>query len=308
MHARFAQRGFTAMGCRFEVLLDRAHESLDPGAIDAVAIGIEELVMDWHHRLSAFDRGSITAMINRVPARQPVRIDPEMYALCAFAERMRVISGGCFSIAAGTMMHALGFRDESIDDLGGLDLQRALTLDERCSTITRNDERVRVDFGGIAKGFVLDLVRAELMEYGIGQAFVHGGTSSVIAMGRDADGNDWRVRTGSADLRVGGYGVGISEPTGREVIDGVDRVGHLVDPRDGVRSGKRLIGEGFGRATIVHESAAVADALSTAVCVDAAALDLALDGGVGRVSCVVRGSDGMDHVLHDGLGIVSGLD
>lgn len=307
MHARFAQRGFTAMGCRFEVLLDRAHESLDPGAIDAVAIGIEDLVMDWHHRLSAFEHGSITAIINRTPAGKPVRIDPEMYALCALAERIRVISGGCFSIAAGTMMHALGFRDGSIDDLGGLDLRGALTLDERCCTITRNDERVRVDFGGIAKGFVLDLVREELMEYGIEHAFVHGGTSSVIAMGKDTDGNDWRVRTGSADMCVGGYGVGISEPTGREVMDGDDRVGHLVDPRDGVRSGKRLIGDGFERATIVHESAAVADALSTAVCVDAAAFDLALDGGIGRLSCVVRGSDGVDCVLHDGLGVVSGL-
>jgi len=296
------------MGCRFEVLIDRGHGSLDPGAIDAVAIGIEELVMDWHSRLSAFEHGSITAMINRAPAGRPVLIDPEMYTLCALCERVRVATGGCFHIGAGTMMHALGFRGVCGADLQGLDLRQAVTLDERSSTIVRHDERVRIDFGGIAKGFVLDLVREELRGYGITNAFVHGGTSSVMALGVDADGRDWAVRSGSVDLGVGGYGIGISEPTGRELLDGGNRVGHVVDPRDRACSGRRVIGEGFERVVVVHESAAVADALSTAVCVDASSLPAAIDSGIGELSCVVRGMDGAERVLIDGLGVVSGLD
>lgn len=305
MHGGLARRRFLAMGCRFEVLLDREHASLDPGAIDAVAIGIDELVVDWHHRLSAFERGSITACINNTPAGEPVAIDPEMYTLCALSERMRVLTGGCFNIAAGTMMHAIGFREESIGDLRGIDLQNAITLDERRSTITRNDERVRIDFGGIAKGFVLDLVREELAEYGIGNAFVHGGTSSILAVGTDPDGHDWCVRTGSVNLCAGEYGIGISEPTGRELNDGNNRIGHIVDPRDREHSGRLIVGGGDERVAVVHGSAAVADALSTAVCVDENSLGCAIDRGIGELSCVVRGVDGVDRVLIDRLGVVS---
>lgn len=298
------RRGFAAMGCRFELLLDRAHGSLDPGAIDAVGIEIEELVLDWHARLSVFESGSITTRINTTAARQALTIDQEMCTLCALSEQMRAISGGCFNIAAGTLMHALGFRGEAQRNLNGLDLRHAITLDQKSGTITRNDERVKIDFGGVAKGFVLDLVRELLDEYGITNAFVHGGTSSAIALGTDPDGEAWSVRTGTVDLLVGSYGVGISEPTGREVIDNGERVGHVVDPRDRDRLGKRLIAEGIERATVVHESAAIADALSTAICLDPSTLDRAIEHGIEELSCVVRGADGVDRVLIDRLGVV----
>jgi thiamine biosynthesis lipoprotein len=294
------------MGCRFELLLDRAHGSLDPGAIEAVGLEIEELVLDWHARLSVFESGSITTRINSAQAGQSIAIDQEMYELCALCDRLRTISAGSFNIAAGTMMHALGFRDSAELDLDGLDLEHAITLDERRGTITRNDERVSIDFGAIAKGYVLDLARELLDEYGISNAFVHGGTSSAIALGTDPDGEAWSVRTGTVDLLVGLYGVGISEPTGREVIDHGERVGHVVDPRDHERRGKRLVGAGNQRATVVHESAAIADALSTVLCLDASLMDRIIENGIGELSCVVRGADGVDRVLVDRLGVVSG--
>jgi thiamine biosynthesis lipoprotein len=284
------------MGCRFEVLIGTERSGM--GRTECVAVGeeVRELVLDWHHRLSVFERGSVVSRINRARAGEAVTLDDDLFALCALSERMRVATGGVFNIAAGTLMEAHGFRDDPIDDLHGLSLEHAFALDERTRTITKSDDRIRLDFGAIAKGYVLDLAREELEELGIVDAFVHGGTSSAIGIGMAGD-SGWVIDVGGG-VRVSleGYALGVSEIGGRVVErDGVSH-GHVMDPR-AMSSADSTI----SRVACVHRSCAVADALSTAVGIDGGLCEP--HGDADLCTLVIFEGEGSPRIV-DPLGVV----
>jgi FAD:protein FMN transferase len=296
LESEFVASSFEAMGCRFEVLLGIERSGLT--RIDCVAAGeqVRELVFEWHHRLSVFESGSMVSRINRAPAGKPVVVDDEFFGLCLLSERMRDVTSGAFNIAAGTLMEAHGFRDQRVENLSGLSLDDAVVLDEDRRTVTKADDRIRLDFGGIAKGFMLDLIREELEELGVADAFVHGGSSSVIGMGTAGD-TGWVVDAGDGvRVLLDGYALGVSEIGGRVVeCDGVSH-GHVMDPR--VMSSASAT---ISRVACVHRSSAVADAMSTAV-----GIETGLIGPhVGSDLCTLVVFDGGESPsVYDPLGVV----
>ena len=294
-----AALSFEAMGCRFEVLIGIERSGLSGIECSAVCEEIRELVLDWHARLSVFDDRSVVSRINRSGAGESVEVDEEMLALLGLSERMRERTGGAFNIAAGTLMHAHGFRERAIDDVGGLSIENAFVLDLDARTITKADGRIVLDFGAIAKGYVLDLIRAELMELGIRDAFVHGGTSSVLALGEDLEGRPWTVSAGGGvDVVLNGMTMGISEIDGSVVKRGERIEGHVMDPM-----GMGPARSGVSRVVCVHGSGAEADAYSTACCVS--------PGIASRLSddpCTLIVFEGdRAETMHDPLGVVRSI-
>jgi len=291
----YAPLAFDAMGCRFEVLIDVERSSMDRGDCVAVCEDIRDLVLDWHHRLSVFEPSSIVSLINSADQGVALRVDDDMFALLSLCEQLRDLTDGAFNIAAGTLMKAHGFRDEAVDDLDGLDLDHAFVLDPVHRTFTKSDSRVSLDFGAIGKGFVLDLVRLELEELGISHAFVHGGTSSVLGMGCSLDDQAWTVRIDDGlDVKLNDLSIGVSEMDGRIVESQDERTGHLMDPATMKPASSEL-----SRVVCVHQSAAIADAYSTACSVSPSLIDR-----LGDESCTLvalRADD--EPTLHDPLGV-----
>ncbi len=191
-----------------------------------------------------------------------------MYELCSLCEMYRIQTQGTFNIAAGTLMHAHGFRENTnaihASALDQLDLDNAIILNELQHTIERTDPRVSIDFGAIAKGFVLDLIKAELTSFGITNAFLHGGTSSILAMGHNHAGLPWTVRISSDHiLALSELAAGISETYSQIRDTGNDKHGHVMNPRTRGPASHQV-----ELAACVHASAAAADAYATAACVD----------------------------------------
>jgi thiamine biosynthesis lipoprotein len=129
---------------------------------------------------------------------------------------------------------------------------------------------VRIDPGALGKGWALDRAARLLREAGVERALLHGGTSSVLALGAPQDSAGWRVVLRDPDdggqvlaaifLKDGALGV--SAPHGQRVQRGGRMIGHLLDPRTGQPAkGARL-------AAVAVRSAADADALSTALLVE----------------------------------------
>ncbi len=284
------------MGCRFEILIDARCAGHDRSSCAAIARELGELIVDWHNRLTIFHPHSLASRINRQPAGVPLRIDLDMFELCALCERLRVRTHGAFNIASGTLMHAHGFRgDRSPIDTAGLDLGQAIGLDESHLTITRNDPRIALDFGAIAKGFVLDLLGAELGGHGVANAFFHGGASSVLARGLDANDHAWSVRAGGHDFRLGELALGVSEHESRVVDRAGQTLGHIMDPRTHApcRNAVSLV-------TCAHASAAVADAYSTALSADPSLAPLLADDAC---SMLIRESE--HATMLDPLGVIT---
>jgi len=295
----FACLGFEAMGCRFEILVEARLPSLSLCDCKSIAEEMRELVLDWHNRLSIFHPHSITSQINRTEAGQEILLDQDMYSLCELCDQLRVSTNGVFNIAAGTLMHAHGFRSTSADDsaIEDLDLSEAFTLDKGRGSIMKLDDRIMLDFGAIAKGFVLDLIREELVELGVANAFVHGGTSSILAIGSGPKSRPWISAAGQQHaVNLSGYSAGVSEIYSREVIQGGRKVGHVMDPRTKVSMESTV-----SRVVCVHQSAAVADAYSTACCVSPQLADRLSSDPCSIIVFDVNNPP----TLHDPLGVVS---
>src|SRR5690606_30841904 len=79
-----------------------------------------------------------------------------------------------------------------------------VTLDETDFTVRYERPGVLLDLGGIGKGYAVDEAMAVLAEAGVERAFLHGGTSTIAALGQPGEAAPWTV----ALLPEGGDGAG----------------------------------------------------------------------------------------------------
>lgn len=255
-----------AMGTRFEFVLFGDGERF----LRAVGESAVREVLDQHRRLSAFDPSSHVSRINREAARREVAVDGELFDLLAACVRLTEQTRGCFDVTMGPLMRAWGFRDRhadpgAIEQALELTGSRQLTLDRPRGTVRFEREGMSIDLGGIAKGFALDQAAQLLRDAGVGSAFMHGGTSTAVAIGPGAEGDPWSIRLGRrssapiASLCDGALSV--SAPHGRIVSSGDQTIGHVLDPRTG-RSAMNC-----AQAIATHSLGTVAEAWSTALLV-----------------------------------------
>lgn len=248
-----------AMGTRFELVLGCEDGPQARAAGEAALERIEQC----DARYSVFTNSSLIARANRDACEKPVRLDPELFGLLERCLALRAETDGAFDIAIGPLMRALGFRGQRIDAPRGSNLG-AFELDRATSSVRFTRPDTQLDLGSIAKGHALDLAAATLRENGIESALLHGGTSSVVALGAPPDADGWRVRIGpdgTWEARLRDSALSVSAPHGRTADFAGHKVGHILDPRSG-----RPVPLGL-RAAVIAPSAEAADAWSTAALV-----------------------------------------
>jgi thiamine biosynthesis lipoprotein len=116
---------------------------------------------------------------------------------------------------------------------------RHVLLDRDTRTVRFAIPGVTLDFGGIAKGFAIDQAIELLREYGVGCALLHGGTSTVAAIGAPPGEEGWRVKLHTPDpsakdspvVCLNNQTLSVSAPHGRIVNHDGETLGHVLDPR-----------------------------------------------------------------------------
>lgn len=258
-------RSFEAMGTRFECVLASVGRAASPTECTAIAEGVEELVMDWHRRLTVFDPASTISRVNAQGAQRPVTLERDLFDLLQRCAHYTDDTHGRFDIAVGSLMHRTGFRGEPADPDAYAETwgNQWVRLDPRTRSVWFARPGVSIDLGAIAKGFVLDLAREELLDLGVTSALIHGGTSSVLAIGSTPDGTPWRIRAVATDpsapvIELRDAGLSVSAPSGREV----NGRGHIMDPITGDSASE------VSAACVFGPSAEVCEVWSTALVVD----------------------------------------
>jgi thiamine biosynthesis lipoprotein len=244
-----------AMGTRFELLLD-GQEARRLRAAGEAALGEIE---DCDRRLSLFRRDSLLAHVNREAATAPVRLDQDTYELLETCLEIHRASGGAFDVTVAPLMGARGFHPASPPHGTGPVDSGAIELDRRRRTVRFRRPGLRVDLGAIGKGHALDLAIANLREHRIACGLLHGGTSTVFALGSAPSGAAWSVALeaeGGPVAHLEDRALSVSAAHGRTLRSGA---GHVLDPRTGESAPHTL-------ATAVVAARAVrADAWSTAL-------------------------------------------
>lgn len=249
-----------AMGTRFELVLVGPRE---PELLAAGEAALEEIKW-WHNRLSRFERDSDVAFIAREAhlrtASNPIALDPDLLDLLAMCEQARSRCGGVFDVRLGDAMDRW-IAGESLPREHAARPMAEIVLDPiRRAIHATGGVPLRLDLGGVAKGFALDRAVEVLRSAGINNAIIHAGTSSIIAIGPGQGGNGWKVRldggaeradgsatedslndasseAASLDVTLHDEAMSVSSPSGRTVAspDGtITPSGHILDPRSGL--------------------------------------------------------------------------
>lgn len=212
----------------------------------------------------ALSRTIATSDVGRINAAAgaPVQVQPKTAELIARALDYARASDGLFDITIGAVTQLWDFRNEVVPTHDQVAAALAHVGYERVhvegTTVTLGDPEARLDLGGIAKGYVADVLCDELEAQGITSAYVNLG-GNVKVVGTKPDGSDWRVgvRDPSPGAESGASVARIALTGGSVVTSGLyerqfEKDGrsywHILDPRTGYPVTSDLVS-----ATIVSE-------------------------------------------------------
>ncbi|MGA6926653.1 MAG: FAD:protein FMN transferase [Desulfosarcina sp.] len=196
--------------------------------------------------------------------------DPEILHVAEKALEISRRTGGAFDITVEPLVELWGFYGDTptLPDDAAIQacLQhigyRHLNIDS--GVMTKDDPAIRIDMGGIAKGYCVSQAAAVLRDMGIESALIDAG-GDVFALGRRGE-ELWKV--------------GIRSPRGNDILGFMEvenlavmgsgdyerffeqngtRYHHIFDPRTGYPV------EGVSSATLLHADPMLADAWNTAV-------------------------------------------
>ena len=258
-----------AMGTRFELVLEGSDEP------HLRAVGEEALaeIAEISERFSLFRRDSFLSHINRSAAQGPVRVDADTLHLLSICDEVHRASGGVFDPTVAPLMHTLNLHDDAssaaaINRSGiqpSIGWHSNIRLSDKPPEIHFRNPGVALDLGGVAKGHGLDLAVRVLREHGIERALLHGGTSTVVALGRPKHQPGWRIAIGTDETApvavLADAALSVSSPDGRIAEREGRTLGHVLDPSCHEAAAEVPV------AAVVAQTGALADAWSTAVLV-----------------------------------------
>ena len=226
--------------------------------------------------LSMFNPQSTLSRINQGDSVQADSLFRDVFSL---SQRVSQATGGAFDITVAPLVNAwgFGFKHDALPDSAAVDSLRNLVGWQRIRLtsegyVSRDDPRIVLDCGAVAKGFGVDVVARYLRMCGIQNYMVEIG-GEVVVSGHNPKGESWRVGINSpvenpestgnqldtiltltdcAMATSGNYRNFYITPDGRKLA-------HTIDPHTGYPVRHSILS-----ATVLAPSCAEADAFATA--------------------------------------------
>jgi thiamine biosynthesis lipoprotein len=263
------------MATRFEMLL-YGDDAVPLRAAGEEAIAEIERLED---QLSLYRPSSEIGVLNARAARGAVRVSSPVFALLQHARQLHFETGGAFDITIAPLVNCWGFmggsgRWPTLEEIAearsrvGMDLV-FLNQDEQSVRFAR--EGVMLDLGAIGKGYAIECAAEILRETGVTSALIHGGTSTVYALGHPPECDYWKVALDQPPALMDASAialppvllkdeaVSVSAIWGRSFMKDGKLFGHVLDPRTGQPVADSAM------AAVILPSATETDALSTAL-------------------------------------------
>lgn len=243
-----AKQSYNTQSYVFGTLIDISVYSESEPAAQDMASHILRDFQSLHNRLHAWKPSELSAINRQMAAGNSVLVNAEMAQMIAQASDYSRLSGGLFNPAIGQLINAWGFHGDSFNAVQP-DPKKIAALVKAHPQMTdiviegkllhSNNPTVKLDLGGYAKGYALDIGLKKLNESGVKHALINIG-GNVIALGQHGD-VPWRVgiqhpRKPSAIAALNlesGWAIGTSGDYQRFFMHNGQRYSHLIDPRTG---------------------------------------------------------------------------
>jgi len=225
--------------------------------------------------MSNYKPDSDISRLNEAEENVWVRVDRLTFTVLEESQKFSRLTEGAFDATVMPLSELWGFwpvRDldvpseeeikETLSHVG----YKKVSLDQTNSAVQKSDPEVKVDLGGIAKGYAVDRAMDVLKRQGLTDALVEIG-GETRALGKNKKGKPWRI--GVLHPAKRGY-LTILDLSNRAVATSGDymsffildgkRYSHLIDPRTG-----KPITNDVASVTVIAKSCLQADALATAI-------------------------------------------
>ncbi len=291
------------MGTMFEIILYASSRNEASLAANAAFDRIEQL----EQSMSDYRQDSELSLLDRQAVWNPRPVSNELYFVLETSLRISRLTGGAFDITVGpeVALWREARREKRLPDPKALAKvkeavgYRNVELDPDTRTVLLKRDDMKLDLGGIAKGFAADEVIRLLKSRGIPSALVHGGGNMTLGDAPPGT-SGWRIAFDDGNpepsrhpyLMLHNLGVGTSGDAYQHLDVNGKRYSHVVDPSDGMGINDSL------STTVLAPDGITADALALGLSILPASEALRVADSMERVSVLLSRRVGSEVKLY----------
>ncbi|MCB0731350.1 MAG: FAD:protein FMN transferase [Ignavibacteriae bacterium] len=246
-----------AMATVFEIVIELENKSYAEQAASAAFLEIDSLEED----LSRFKPNSDISRINNLGVGKSIKLGLNTFECLSIAKNIFEMTNKLFDVTSGKIIDKwknIESNNISVEDSNkiksGMD---KVILDPNTYSIELHDENIKFDLGGLGKGFAIDIICDQLIEWDIQNALIHSGGSTVKTIGKFNNFDGWPITISNPINQ---------DQTIAEIIlknnslsgSGKQKLNHIINPINNLP-----VTQNIG-CWALAKSAAVSDALSTA--------------------------------------------
>jgi FAD:protein FMN transferase len=229
------------MGTVFEIAV---YDQLPERASHAIEEAFQEIVR-LDDLLSNYKPESALSNLNRSAHFRAETVPPDLYRIIEQAVQFSRLSDGKFDISVAPLVDLwkAALSGDAVPSLAQLLQARGcvgyqkieLTPPER---VTFHSSCLRLDLGAIGKGYAVDRAAEVLRSWGIRNALINAGGSTILAIGSPPTQAAWLVHLRDPSHKIDPQvmlrdeSVSTSEQTAPSLL-GKDSAGHIIDPETG---------------------------------------------------------------------------
>jgi thiamine biosynthesis lipoprotein len=294
------------MGTRFQITLYAPDKTAAQKAAQAAFQRIAELdgIMSDYRPTSELMR------LCQKAGGKPVPVSEDLFFVLSKAQEVSRLSDGAFDVTVGPVVRLwrLARRTRKLPDPEKLAEARAMVgyrmvkLDPKARTVQLAKKGMRLDLGGIAKGYSADAALEVLRKNGVTRALIAAGGDIAVSAKPPAS-KGWKVGIAPLEnpnnrpkryLLMEHMAVSTSGDAEQYVEIGGKRYSHIVDPKTGIGLVGRM------SVTVVARRGIDSDSLTKVVAVLGAERGLAIIDGLGdgiSAYMVRKGADGKEETF-----------
>lgn len=293
-HAQWYNQSQDIMGTRITVELWSEDQQKAEQAIESVMHEMRQI----DARLSPYKENSDLSKLNRQAAKSAVPLSDELFLLLNKALDYSRLSDGAFDISFASVGQFYDYREQQQPQQKTLQTHlpaidyRSIVIDSEKRTVRFLHPLLKIDLGGIAKGYAVDRGIELLKQQGIVSAIVMaGGDSKILG---DRGNQPWLLGIRhprsegklAVKLPLTDTAFSTSGDYERYFLDGDKRIHHIINPSTGKSA------TGIQSVSVIAPDGIDSDALSTTVFV------LGIEKGLALVNQL----EGIDAIIIDGEG------
>jgi thiamine biosynthesis lipoprotein len=265
VNAQWYEKSFHVMGTQAKVQFWYEDAKKAGLLISAVENEMERI----NQSMSPYIESSELSQVNLNAAKQPFKISDELFNLLIKANNIARLSNGAFDITYASVGYQYHYRDKIKPNektikanLNKINYQ-GIALDKVNKTIFFSKEGMKIDLGGIAKGYAVKTSLRLLEQAGVKNALVSaGGDTGLLG---DKRGRPWVVgikhpraeQKNAVHLPLENEAISTSGDYERYFIENGERYHHILNPKTG-KSAKEVVS-----VSVIGKDPTMVDALST---------------------------------------------